>query len=377
MSQKIARVKATALAVPMNFAEFGDDRTRPNSMCLVEVETEDGVIGHGLTSITQGTVIAKMINDVAGPAIIGMDGDTIERVWQTLYWTLTPWGQSGQGSHAIAAIDLALWDIKGKALGEPLWKLIGGARDRIEAYATCGFSFFDHDQLADTCKTMVARGYRALKMQVGRPGLDRRKASATLAEIIKEDVKRVTVVREAVGPDIELSVDAGCRLDLPNAVELARRIEPLNITCFEEPIMQNDVRLLADMRRRTTIPLSAGQNEGQAYRFRDFLVAGAVDIVQPNAIITGGMTQCLKIAGMAAAFNTPISNGGGCPYHNMHLQAGVANGTSIEYQLNSAGACELFFDGLPKVEDGWIQLPEAPGLGFSPNADAVAEYTVE
>ena len=377
MSRKIARVKATAVAVPMKFSEFGDDRARPNSMCLAEVETEDGIIGHGLTSITQGTVIAKMINDVAGPAIIGADAMAIERVWQMLYWTLTPWGQSGQGSHAIAAIDLALWDIKGKALDQPIWKLIGGARDRVEAYATCGFSFFDHEQLADAARTMVAKGYRAVKMQVGRPGLDRRKSTAPLAEIINEDVKRVAAVREAVGPDIEVSVDAGCRLDLPSAVELARRLEPLNVACFEEPIMQNDVRLLADMRRRTTIPLSAGQNEGQAYRFRDMLVAGAVDIVQPNAIITGGMTQCLKIAGMAAAFNTPISNGGGCPYHNMHLQAGVANGTSIEYQLNSAGACQIIFDGLPEVEDGWLQLPETPGLGFSPNADAIAEFTVE
>jgi len=377
MSQKIARVKATALAVPVNFSEYGDDRVRPNSMCLVEVETEDGVIGHGLTSITQGTVIAKMINDVAGPAIIGADAMAHERVWQILYWTLTPWGQSGQGSHAISAIDLALWDIKGKALNQPIWKLIGGVRDRIEAYATCGFSFFDHQQLAEICRAMVGKGYGALKMQVGRPGLDRRNATVPLAEIIKEDVKRVTVVREAVGPDIELSIDAGCRLDLPSAVELARRIEPLNIACFEEPIMQNDVRLLADMRRRTTIPLSAGQNEGQSYRFRDMLVAGAVDIVQPNTIITGGMTLCLKIAGMAAAFNTPISNGGGCPYHNMHLQAGVANGTSIEYQLNSAGACQMIFDGLPEIEDGWLRLPQAPGLGFSPNAEAVAEFAVD
>jgi L-alanine-DL-glutamate epimerase-like enolase superfamily enzyme len=356
MSRKIARVKATAVAVPMKFSEFGDDRARPNSMCLAEVETEDGIIGHGITSITQGTVIAKMINDVAGPAIIGADAMAIERVWQSLYWTLTPWGQSGQGSHAIAAIDLALWDIKGKALDEPIWKLIGGARDRIEAYTTCGFSFLDRDKLANACQIMVAKGYRAVKMQVGRPGLDRRNSTAPLAETINEDVNRVAAVREAVGPDIEVS---------------------LNVACFEEPIMQNDVRLLADMRRRTTIPLSAGQNEGQAYRFRDMLVAGAVDIVQPNAIITGGMTQCLKIAGMAAAFNTPISNGGGCPYHNMHLQAGVANGTSIEYQLNSAGACQRIFDGLPEIEDGWVQLPETPGLGFSPNAEAIAEFTVE
>lgn len=377
MSHKIARVKATALAVPVNFARFGNDRERPNSMCLAEVETEDGVVGHGITSITQGTVIAKMINDVAGPAIVGADALAHERVWQTLYWTLTSWGQSGQGSHAISAIDLALWDIKGKITGEPLWRLIGGTRNRIEAYATCGFSFFDLDQLEAAVTAMVKEGYRALKMQAGRPGLDRRGGGKTIAEIIAEDVARVGRVREAVGPDVEIAVDAGCRLDLPGAVELARALEPFGIACFEEPILQNDVRLLADMRRRTTIPLSAGQNEGQAYRFRDMLMAGAVDIVQPNAIITGGLTQCLKIAGLAAAFNTPISNGGGCPYHNMHLQAGVANGTSIEYQLNSAGACQMIFDGLPEIKDGWVDMPDAPGLGFAPNADAVAEYAVE
>lgn len=377
MNHKIARVQATAVAVPINFARFGNDRVRPNSMCIAEVETEDGVVGHGITSITQGTVIAKMINDVAGPAIIGSDALAHERVWQHLYWTLTPWGQSGQGSHAIAAIDLALWDIKGKVFNEPIWRMIGGTRDRIEAYATCGFSFFDKDQLTSAVTAMVDEGYTALKMQVGRPGLDRRNATKTIGEIIAGDVERVGWVRDAVGPDVEVSIDAGCRLDLPSAVELARRLEPLGIACFEEPIMQNDVHLLADMRKRTTIPLSAGQNEGQAYRFRDMLMAGSVDIVQPNAIITGGLTQCLKIAGMAQAFNTPISNGGGCPYHNMHLQAGVANGTTIEYQLNSAGACQMIFDGLPEITDGWVDMPDAPGFGFLPNTDAIAEYAID
>lgn len=377
MTQKITRVTATAVAVPVDFSDLGDNKERRNSMCLAEVETEDGHVGHGITSITQGTVIAKMINDVAGPAILGLDALAHEKVWQALYWTLTSWGQSGHASHAVAAIDLALWDIKGKATGLPLWKLAGGARERVEAYVTCGFSFLDREQLAEGARTMVGRGFRAIKMQVGRPGLDRRNSDLPLVDVIAEDVKRVAAVREAVGDGVEVSVDAGCRLDLPAAVSLARRLEPLDVACFEEPIMQNDMRLLADMRRRTSIPLSAGQNEGQAYRFRDMLVAGAVDIVQPNLIITAGMTQCLKIAGMAASFNVPISNGGGCPYHNVHLQAGAPNGTSIEYQLNSARACEMIFSGLPAVEDGWLDLGDAPGLGFEPNADAVKEYVVD
>ena len=371
----IARVEAFALNIPVSFAEIGSDRTQTSSMCLVEVETDDGTVGHGITSITQGGVIAEIVNTVAGPAIIGMDALSHEKVWNTLYWTCTPWGQSGYASHAISAIDLALWDIKGKTLGEPVWRLLGGARDRVEAYVTCGFSFLDRDQLAESMTRMVAKGFGSVKMQVGRPGLDDRKGAPPLAQQIAEDAKRVEAVREAVGEAVEVSIDAGCRLDLVHAVELARSVEPFNVSFFEEPIMQNDVYLLAEMRRQTRLRLSAGQNEGLAYRFRDMLQAGAVDVVQPNVIITGGITQCIKIAGMAAAFNVPISNGGGCPYHNMHLQAGVANGTTVEYQVNSATACKAIFDGLPEPEDGWYTLPEEPGLGFHPNKDAIKELS--
>lgn len=370
---KIARVEATALSIPVTFEELGSDHRQTTSMCYVEVETDDGTIGHGITSITQCGVVAEIINATAGPAILGQDALAHEKIWSTLYWTCTPWGQTGYASHAISAIDLALWDIKGKAFGQPVWRLLGAARDRVETYITCGFSFFDRDQLAEAMRRAVARGFRSVKMQVGRPGLDDRKPHPTLREIIREDAARVRAVRDAVGDGVEIAIDAGCRLDLYHAVELARMCEPLGVAFFEEPIMQNDVRLLAQMRRRTSIALTAGQNEGLAYRFRDMLLHEAVDLVQPNVIITGGITQCVKIAGMAAAFNVPISNGGGCPFHNMHLQAGVSNGTAIEWQFNAVGACKAYFDDLPEPVDGWITMPEEPGLGLHPNTDAVRE----
>ncbi len=373
---KIARVEAWALDIPVDFAIIGSDRVETALMCYAEVETDGGLVGHGISSITQGVVVAEIINKVAGPAIIGMDPMPHEKLWNTLYWTMTPWGQTGYGSHAISAVDLALWDIKGQALGQPVWRLIGGARDRVEAYATCGFSFLDRDQLAESCRRMVARGHRAVKMQVGRPGLDNRKPHPPLGDIVLEDIARVQTVRDAVGPDVEIAIDAGCRLDFPHAVRLARACEEICIAFFEEPIVQNDVALLAQMRSRTSIPLSAGQNEGLAGKFKDLLVHGAVDVVQPNVIITGGITQCLRIAGMAAGFNVPISNGGGCPFHNMHLQAGAANGTIVEYQVNAVGACKAFFDDLPEPVDGWLALPEAPGLGLKPNRDRVRELSV-
>lgn len=372
----IKRVEAHALEVPVDFVEIGSRRVQKNSMVIVEVETANGLVGHGITSITQGVVVAEAINKVAGPALIGHDALSNEKAWSTLYWTLTPWGQSGYASHAIAAVDTALWDIKAKSAGEPLWRLMGGARNRVEAYATCGFDFLDDDALAESMSRMCARGFRSVKMQVGRPGLDDRRPRETLEEQVKRDVVRIRRVRETVGPDVEISIDAGCRYDLPHALDLSRHCEELGVANFEEPIVQNDVLLLAELRRKTSIKLQAGQNEGLAYRFRDMLLAGAVDVVQPNMIITGGPTQCLKIAGLAAAFNVQISNGGGCPYHNMHLQAAASNGTAVEYQVNSATACKAIFTGVPDVENGWITLSEAPGFGFEPDMDRVKSFQV-
>ncbi len=241
----------------------------------------------------------------------------------------------------------------------------------MPVYATCGFSFLDDEQLAEVATKVAGQGFKGLKMQVGRPGLDTRKNPPPVAEIVASDVRRIRGVREAVGAEVEIAIDAGCRLDLPGAASLCRLVEDQNIAFFEEPIVQNDVRLLAELRQKTSIPLTAGQNEGLAYRFRDMLLAGAVDVVQPNVIITGGITQCLRIAGMAASFNVPISNGGGAPFHNRHLQAGVQNGTAVELQFNAVLACSAIYKDPPGHKDGWMSMPEAPGLGLTVDRAAV------
>jgi L-rhamnonate dehydratase len=136
---------------------------------------------------------------------------------------------------------------------------------------------------------------------------------------------------------------------------------------------QNDAIRLADLKSRTRIPLACGQNEGLAFRFRDLLVANSVDVLQPNVAITGGYTQCLKIAGMAAAFNTAIANGGAWTFHNMHLHAGVANGGLVEYHIPAVNICSQIFKDLPLPQDGWLTLPDKPGLGFEPDHAAIKE----
>ncbi|VWX56534.1 Mandelate racemase [Burkholderiales bacterium 8X] len=370
---KIARVAATPLHLPITVEVSGRSKSTSLSLCIVDIETDDGLVGTGLTAITEEEVIASVVNDIAAHALVGMDPMRHEQIWDKLFWLLAPRGQSGYASHAMAALDLALWDLKGKALGQPCWRLLGGARAEVPVYATFGFAFFDRDELAAAARSWVERGFKRLKMTVGHHGLQRRDEPRPLDSLIAEDVQRIRAVREAVGPDVQIYIDGNCSLDYFHALSLAQRIEKYDISFFEEPVAQNDIPNLVKLRQKTSIPLAAGQNEGLSSRFRDMLVAQAVDVVQPNACITGGFTQCARIAGMAAAFNTRFANGGAWPHHNMHLHAGLANGSLVEYHSVAVDCCKLVFDDLPVPSNGVLALPEAPGLGFAPNRDRVAE----
>lgn len=370
---KITSVEAIPLYLRVKIDVLDMNKESGLSLCLVKIETDDGHTGWGMTGITEEEVIARAVEAVAGPAIIGDDPMATEKIWDKLYWLLSPRGQTGYALHVIAAIDIALWDIKGKALGEPVWRLLGGARDTVPIYATFGFPFFDLDQIGDAAKLWVAEGFTRLKMTVGDGGLKRRDEPRPLAQVIEESYQRVRRVRESVGDEIELFIDANCNLDLFHAAKLARRLEPLGISFFEEPITQNDVPGMAELRRQTSIPLACGQNEGLAFRFRDLLVNQAVDVVQPNVVITGGYTQCQKIAGMAAAFNVPYANGGAWAHHNMHIHAGLANGWLVEYHYLATECCKQIYKNLPVPKDGAMALPTGPGLGFEPDIDAVRE----
>jgi len=370
---KIVRVKATPLNVPVTVGPAGRTHSTSLSVCLVEVETEDGLVGHGMTAITEEEVVAAAIDAIVAPALVGQRASETERLWEKLYWLMSPRGQTGYASHAIAAVDVALWDLRARQLGLPLWRLLGGARSRVPVYATVGFGFYGRDELADMMHAWRERGWTRLKMTVGGHALARRDEPRPIADVIDEDVRRVDAVRTAIGDEAELFVDANCGLDLLHAARLAERIEPMRIAFFEEPITQNDVPSMAQLRRRTSIPLAAGQNEGLLFRFRDLLVGQAVDVLQPNVVISGGYTQCLKAAALAQAFNVPIDNGGAWPFHNMHLHAGVMNGGMVEYHHVSVELLKQIYDDLPEPVDGWLTLPETPGLGFAPNPDKVRE----
>ena len=370
---KIARVAATPLNVPIALDAAGIEKKTSLSVCLVEVETDTGIVGHGLTAITEEEVVAAVVNDVVAVNLLNENPLAHEKIWEKLYWLLSPRGQTGYASHAIAAIDVALWDLKGKVLKQPVWALLGGARNKVPVYTTFGFGSYDRDELAAAAKWWVARGHKRLKMVVGHHGLQRRDEPRPLEQVIVEDARRVRAVRDAVGSEVDLHVDANCSLDSFHAERLARALEPMGISFFEEPVKDNDVGALLNLKAKTSIPLAGGQNEGLAWRFRDFMVSRCFDIVQPNVVIGGGFTQCARIAGMASAFNLPIANGGAWAHHNMHLHAGVANGGLVEYHYAAVKVCEAIYGPLPAPVDGWLTLPDAPGLGFAPQREKIME----
>jgi L-alanine-DL-glutamate epimerase-like enolase superfamily enzyme len=275
--------------------------------------------------------------------------------------------QTGTWSQAMSAIDIALWDIKGKAFGQPVWRLLGGAQNPVPAYITFGLPQYDQEQLAEAAKYWVDQGQDKIKLVVGIVGN---------SQDPDTDAQRITAVREAVGPDVELMIDANYLMSYHHALRLCKLIEPLNIAWFEEPVYGNDALLLADLRRATTIPLAAGQCEGHRYRHRELLMHHAVDIIQPNVVYGGGYTEGAKVAAMAQAFNIPIANGGGWPCHNMHLQAGMSNGWRVEFHYVRWMTDQAVCQSIPQPVQGWVTVPDTPGVGLDPKPGLIAEYRV-
>jgi L-alanine-DL-glutamate epimerase-like enolase superfamily enzyme len=371
---RIARVTASALSTRDTFDYGGVKKPTRGGATYVEVETAGGLVGHGITTLIDSRGVADLANQIAAPAIKGMDALGSAAVWEKLYWTLSPRGQTGFSGHVMGAIDIALWDIRGKALGAPIATLLGGARPQVPVYVTFGPAFLDREELVAVAKAMVGQGYGALKMVVGDNALQRRD-SRPIETVIREDAERVRAVRAAVGDKVALYIDGNCSLDLPSAERLVDRIKDCDIQFFEEPITQNDALLMAELRRRTGVRLAAGQNEALAFRFRDLLLHEAIDYAQPNVMVGGGYTQGVKIAGMAEAFNIGIESGGAGPLQNLHLHAGVANGGHCEWHLPWMALNRKIYRNMPEPKAGMLAVPAAPGLGFDADPAAIREYS--
>ncbi len=345
---------------------------------LLKVKTDDGLVGLSQLGGFMHSAGAAFIRQELTPFLIGKDPLENERLMHQMLWKFNTRAHSGVWNFAVSAIDVALWDIKGKFYNTPVWRLLGGAQKSVPAYITFGLRAYSRDELAEAAKYWAAKGQRRLKIQVGRSNIrgemDPAGASAEHREDNPaEDEARVKAVREAVGDDAELMVDANCLMKLDNAVRWCKRFEPYNLMWFEEPIVHNDPHLLAQLRKQTSIPIAAGQWENFA-KLADLVKQESVDFVNIHVLSVGGFTMGMKAAGLAQAFNLPIGNG---DHFDFHLQAAVPNGWRAEIHVNNWLTANQVYKELPELSDGWITLTEKPGLGVELNEDIVKEFQVK
>jgi L-alanine-DL-glutamate epimerase-like enolase superfamily enzyme len=329
---------------------------------LVKIETDAGITGIGLGG--EGKIARATVEHLT-PLLVGEDPIDVERLWHKM-WVPKLIGRRGITTRAISAIDIGLWDIRAKAAGLPLYKLLGGYRDRVPTYIAGGY-YEEGKGLRELAREMeenVELGARAIKMKVG-------------AVPIREDVERVRVVREAIGPDVKLLVDANCAYRHYEAIQLARRIEDYDIFWFEEPVAPDDYEGHRKLAAATTIPIATGENEYTRYGFRDLIAHNAAAILNADAKILGGVTEFMKVAALAQAHDLDIAPHGSQDIH-VHLVAAIANGLILEFYRDTVDPMwgKVYHHTLRLNDDGTVSPPDVPGIGADPNYEVLAPHRI-
>ena len=336
---------------------------------IVRVRTEDGILGYGEAHHALApTAVAELVNTGLAPLVVGEDALAVEHLWEKLY--------SAQGrTHgpgwaiwkAISGVDIALWDARGKALGLPVWRLLGGEKRRIKAYAGgISLGYRPPEALAEEALGYVERGFRAVKLRLG--------------DTIERDVARVGHVRRVLGDAVDIMVDVNTRYGYQQMLRLAPCLEESDVYWIEEPFPPDALRDYALLAPRTRIPLAAGENHFLRYQARQLLEAEAVQILQPDPSKAGGVTETKKIADLAAAFRRPFAPHTSMSGVNMaaclSLLTVASNALVYEADLS---ALNPFRDELvhptPRVgEDGCVEAFDGPGLGVEVDESVFARY---
>jgi len=333
---------------------------------LCEIECDCGTVGIGMAARFLAHGVAAAVNEHLAPAVIGEDPRDLERIHARLHKIVSERGQAiGINLSALSCIDLALWDLAGKKSGRTVAQMLGGHSDSAECYVTFGFGAYDRDQLVDVARDLTSKGHSRFKMLVG-----------VAKEGLREDAARVRAVRDALGDDAVIAIDANESLSLDAAQRLARMVEDCDLAWFEDPVWRNDARDLAVLRSKTIIPISAGQMDGHSARFREFVEHGSIDIFMPNSLYNGGMTETRRVAHLAQIYNRPLSDAGGGGIFCLHHVAGFRNGTLAESHLGVEQVEAALFKSVPEVVEGRLHVPDAPGFGVELDRDVVNETRI-
>jgi D-galactarolactone cycloisomerase len=352
---------------------------RQAALCVIS--TDEGIdgVGEALYSGCPAATATNLIDDAYAPLIIGRNPFDNAVVWDLLYNRTRDQGMKGMPICALSAIDIALWDIKGKALGLPIHKLLGGAyRDKAHVYATGLYQPQNVSSITDAL-TEEALGYKqdgfsAMKLKVGYG--------------IEEDIRLVKAVREAIGDDISLMVDANHAYNASEAIRLAREMEKYNIHWFEEPVPPEDIDGYLEVKQKSGIIITGGECEYTRYGFRELITRRAVDILQPDLCAAGGFTELARIVTLASAWNVPVM-----PHvwgTNVGLAASLQFFATLPHFPERRYPAEPFFeydrsthplrDGISRekfaMKNGYLDIPQRPGLGITLDMSFVKKYAI-
>jgi L-alanine-DL-glutamate epimerase-like enolase superfamily enzyme len=352
---KIAAFEIIPVSIPM---EFNYMDTAALSAGLVRLTTDDGLTGVGhavpLSNRHVRSLLAAM--QELAELLIGEDPRGPERVHRKLLPDGT--GPGGPVNLAAAALDVAVWDLAAKAAGQPLYRLLGGSRNRVPVYASLRLGrAIPTEQLPGLAEDLVKQGFRAMKTNLGGPWA------------MEEDLRRVRAVRKAIGPDIGLLADVNFRWTVAESIRMGQELEELDLFWLEDPVPTHNVEGLAEVRKALKTPIAAGEALYNLPAFRTLFEARSVDFPMPDLARVGGITPYLKIAHMAEAFGLPLA----ChlqPELSVHVVAGVPNGRIVEYvpwgwQITR---------GAPELKDGELLLSERSGHGMEIDEDFVAAH---
>ena len=360
---KITKLRTKVVHFPFDPPIDGGAHLLRSADCvLVFLETDAGLIGEGLVFALNKqrlVVIDEMIRSLE-PLVIGLDPELGGSFSGRAFRDIGFLGRTGVAVIGVAGVDNALWDLRGKAAGLNVARLIGACTTAVPAYHSGGLWISRSvDELQREAADFVAQGWRAMKMRISKPRAE-------------EDVARVRAVREAIGPDIGLVVDSNQQLTVPRAIRLGRMLEEFNLTWFEEPIPYQDHAGEAEIAAALDTPVASGETEYTSRGMFEMLRARSADILMPDLQRMGGPTEFLKAAHIAEAFNTPVSSHL-FPEMNLALLAAVPNAIYLEYMP----WCEpVYRERISLDAQGRAIVPERPGWGFAFDVDAIRRYGV-
>ena len=335
--------------------------TDTREFVTLELGTDQGAVGLGLTFFGGAlTPALKTAVDELARLTVGEDPTQVEAITAKLRRAAGSSGPGGIFTLALSAVDIACWDLKGKAMGQSVCALLGGLRGRVATYAS-GALMRPHpvDYLAKAGPRLRDMGFRQMKMQCG--------SEPTVAA----SVERVRVMRESIGPDVDLMCDINQLWSVNQAIEIGRRIEPDHLFWLEDPTTHDDYPGLARIADALTTPIAAGEYHYGIVPFRHLLEARSIDIVMIDLLRVGGITQWMKVAGMAEAFNLPVVSHL-VPEIHVHLVAAVPNGLTVEYMPWTL----RLYEETPPIEGGQLVVPKTPGLGLTFDQAALKRYQV-